>query len=146
MSPRKSVITINNQNNNSNLLITANESGFSLSLESSNDEIPPSPNFFLHKNHEAFGVFSDFCESINKVNNSVLLDEVMAVEFAPFVFFQRCDTGVWLRFCCQNGTKPKVRHILDKGDARITKIYAELFTSLAHIKHNNKTQAEYAMS
>ena len=140
MSPKKQVISISNTENQSSLLVTASDAGFSLSLENSSDEAPPSPNFLIDKSNKAYLCFEDFCKNICAFqNNAVLVDELISAEHAPIVIFQKHKDGIMVRFCIEDGFKMKVRHMRGKGNIKLTKTYAQLFTSLTHAK---KTTAE----
>lgn len=139
MSPNKQVITISNNLNQSNLLVTATDAEFSLSLESTSDEAPPSPNFLISKNDKAYECFEEFCKKICTFqSNAVLLDELVSTEHAPIVIFQKHKEGILIRFYIEKGFKMKVRHLRGKGNVNLTSSYAELFTSLAHVKINAK--------
>lgn len=148
MSPNNNLIKISSKNNSSSLVLTVSAEGASLGLETANGE-PPSPNFNIDKNSDAYLPFLKFFSGIKELTkNNVIFDELVSIEHAPLVIFRKEEGRINLYFAIEKGFRPRVRHIIKPENANITNLYVELFNSLIHKKKakENSLQSEMAKS
>ena len=140
----KHMVKIRSNKTSGELVVTATEESFGISLEGAQDPYVPSC-FFIEKNSEEYLAFHNFFTNCQKNFASVVLvDEKTNIEHATVLCFSQKNNGIMLRFANEKNFPPEVWHFPQNQKTTLSSYYFELFKTLQTIKHHKQEEQVFA--
>ena len=134
------MVKIRSKKSSGELVVTATEESFGISLEGAQDPYVPSC-FFIEKNSEEYLAFHNFFTNCQKNYASVvLIDEKTNIEHATILCFSKKNNGIMLRFANEKNIAPEIWHYPQKQKTLLSNYYFKLFKDLQTIKRQKQEE------